>query len=177
MSREKTLPRLWLLSDERNDAALERALTMLPRGNGFVFRHYHLDDDARRARFVGLAAVARACGHRVILAGTAELAQEWGADGIYGPPDKLGASPVLLRLAAAHDAREIALANAIEADGVFLSPIFPSRSHPGAGCLGVATFHALAAQAEMPVIALGGMTAEHAEMLNWPRWGAIDGLS
>jgi thiamine-phosphate pyrophosphorylase len=29
----------------------------------------------------------------------------------------------------------------------------------------------------MPVIALGGMTAEHAKALDWPRWAAIDGLS
>ncbi|MEL7317386.1 MAG: thiamine phosphate synthase, partial [Pseudomonadota bacterium] len=28
-----------------------------------------------------------------------------------------------------------------------------------------------------PVIALGGMTAERAREIQWPRWAAIDGLS
>ena len=177
MTDKKTLPNLWLLSDERNDAKLEWALANLPRGNAFVFRHYHLTDRARRQRFEELAAVARTGDHLVILAGAAELAQAWGADGIYGAPGTHGKSPGLLRLVTAHDAREIAIANRAEADGVFLSPVFPTRSHPGGACLGPDLFHELAAQAEMPVIALGGLTAEHAEMLDWPRWAAIDGLS
>ena len=113
----------------------------------------------------------------MILSGPAELAQEWGADGIYGPPEKLGKLPGLLRLAAAHNAREIVLANRARAHGVFLSPVFPTRSHPDGGCLGPEKFHKLAVQAEMPVIALGGMTAERARHLDWPRWAAIDGLS
>lgn len=176
MARANPLPRLWLLSDARNDARLERALGNLPRGNGFVFRHYHLGDQARRERFAALAASAREQDHLVILSGPAELAQAWGADGIYGPPGKIAQPAGLLRLATAHDAREIALANRAGADGVFLSPVFPTRSHPGEGCLGPGPFHELAAQAEMPVIALGGMTAERAGTLQWPRWGAIDGL-
>ena len=177
MTRANPLPNLWLISDARNDAALEAALARLPHGSALVFRHYHLDHAARRTRFDELAAAARAEGHLVILSGSVELAQAWGADGIYGSPESLGAPSPFLRFATAHDAREIALANAAKADGVFLSPVFPTRSHPGGQCLGAATFHDLAAQAEMPVIALGGMTAERAKMLDWPRWAAIDGLS
>lgn len=177
MTREKTLPRLWLLSDARNDAALEAALARLPRGNGFVFRHYHLDEAARRRRFDHLAAVARGGGHLVVLSGAPELAQAWGADGIYGPAGELGNLPGLLRLATAHDAHELTLAKQAQADGVFLSPVFPTRSHPGSDCLGAERFRALAAEAEMPVIALGGMTAGRARELDWPRWAAIDGLS
>lgn len=177
MTDMKTLPALWLISDARNDAVIRTALASMPQGNAFVFRHYHLDDAARRARFDDLASVARAQGHLVILSGPPELAQAWGADGIYGPPHTLGNLSGPLRLATAHDAREIALANRSKADGVFLSPVFPTRSHPGSGCLGPDLFHELAAQAEMPVIALGGMTAGRAQALDWPRWAAIDGLS
>jgi thiamine-phosphate pyrophosphorylase len=113
----------------------------------------------------------------VILSGAAELAQAWCADGIYGGADRLGPPSDLLRLAAAHDADEIAAANRAKADGALLSPVFPTRTHPGGVSLGVEAFRLLAAQAEMPVIALGGMTAERAKALNWPRWAAIDGLS
>lgn len=177
MTREKALPNLWLLSDQRNDAQLEQALASLPQGSGFVFRHYHLAEAERRQRFDELAAVARAGDHLVILSGTAELAQAWGADGIYGPPENLTKPAGLLHLATAHDAGEIANANRAKADGVLLSPVFPTRSHPGGSCLGVSRFRELAAQAEMPVIALGGMTAERARALDWQRWAAIDGLS
>ncbi len=177
MACAKTLPALWLLSDERNDSKLEWALATLPRENAFVFRHYHLHEKARRARFDALAAVARAGGHLVILSGSAEMARDWGADGIYGPPGKLGKLPGLIRLATAHSAFAIHRADRTEVDGIFLSPVFPTRSHPGGTCLGASLFRELAALAEAPVIALGGMTAERARELDWPRWAAIDGLS
>ena len=164
------LPLLWLLSDARNDTALETSLQALPPHSGFVFRHYHLDPSDRRARFDALAAVARGCGHLVIVSG----AQDWGADGHYGVPERLGEG---LLLAVAHDGAELQAAIAAEAEGIFLSPVFPTASHPGAATLGVHGFHVLAQQSPVPVIALGGMTQERAHELDWPRWGAIDGLA
>ena len=83
----------------------------------------------------------------------------------------------MLRLASAHGGDELQAASAAGVDAVFLSPVFPTRSHPGAPVLGVHGFHVLAMQASVPVIALGGMTAERARELDWPRWAAIDGLS
>lgn len=176
MTASQPLPDVWLVSDERNDANLEAALARLPAGSGFVYRHYHLEGDTRRRRFDALLAVARKGGHVMLLAGDADLALEWGADGIYGPPGKLGKRPGLLRLATAHDAREIYLANRNDADALFLSPVFATRSHPDGRCLGVSIFRELAARSRIPVIALGGMTAERAAEMDWPRWAAIDAL-
>ncbi len=177
MTNRQTLPDLWLLSDARNDAKLESALAALPQGSGFVFRHYHLAGEARRQRYDELKTVADASGHLTVLSGDADTAHSCGAAGIYGAPEKLGRRPGLLRLATAHDAREIALANRVAVDAVFLSPVFPTRSHRGRGCLGASLFYELAARAAMPVIALGGMTAGRARELDWPKWGAIDGLT
>lgn len=176
MATFQTLPRLWLLSDERNDSRLEDALARLPSGSGFVFRHYHLEGDGRRRRFEQLGALARSRGHLAVLSDNPEAANEWGADGVYGDPRRLGRSDGLFRFATAHDDRDIALASSAEADAVFLSPVFPTRSHPDGGCLGPLRFRAIAARSDVPVIALGGMTAERARELDWPRWGAIDGL-
>lgn len=176
MARQ-SLPELWLLSDARNDAVLEDALARLPSGSGFVFRHYHLDEADRRARFDALKAVCADRGHLAILSGDADTACSWGADGIYGPPGELGKRAGLLRIATAHGAREIFLANRNGADAVMLSPVFPTRSHPGGACLGATHFRELAARSEVPVIALGGMDRERAKALGWPRWAAIDGLS
>lgn len=170
------LPLLWLLSDARNDAALEAALSSLPRGSGLVFRHYYLEPLARRARFEALAVVARAAGHLVILSDAARIAHEWGADGIYGCPERIAPAEGGLKLATAHGGSELLRAAEAGADGVFLSPVFATRSHPKAVTLGVHGFHVLAQQSAVPVIALGGMTAVRAAELQWPRWGAIDGL-
>lgn len=176
MSPRQSLPLLWLLSDTRNDAGLERALAKLPRGSGFVFRHYHLDPRARAGRFRELAVAAQAWGHRAIVAGDADLARKWGADGVYGPASVVASARGLMGLATAHDGEELAAAGRAGADGVFLSPVFATRSHPGAQVLGIHGFHVLAQQSPVPVIALGGMTKARAEALNWARWGAVDGL-
>ncbi|MCZ8325435.1 MAG: thiamine phosphate synthase [Sphingomonadaceae bacterium] len=163
--RKKPLPHIWLLSDARNDAALERAIKRLPRGSGFVFRHYHLQEGARRARFDRLARLARARGIAVVLAGSAAQARRWGADGSYGAHRNA-------TLATAHSLRE--LRRASRAAAVLLSPVFPTRSHPGGKVLGPLRFRLLAAWAPVPVIALGGLNTRTARGLRWPRWAGID---
>ena len=50
MTQDQPVPNLWLLSDARNDAVLEQAIAQLPKGSGFVFRHYHLEPTERAAR-------------------------------------------------------------------------------------------------------------------------------
>lgn len=174
--RQSSLPMLWLLSDARNDAALAPALTALPRGSGFVFRHHHLAPFERAARFRMLAPAARAGGHLVVVADDAATARAWGADGVYGAGVHAAVPGALLRLATAHRGEELAAAAASGVDGVFLSPVFATRSHPGAATLGVHGFHVLAQASPVPVIALGGMNPARARELAWPRWGAIDGL-
>lgn len=172
-SRPPLLPSLWLISDARNDAVLEAALKRLPRGSGLVFRHYHLPPAERRARFAALRRVARRRGHRVFLAGDAHTARAWGADGSYGPAQALARGPALPRLVTAHSLREL---RAPRADAMMLSPVFATRSHPGAPFLGAVRFRLLARQSRKPVIALGGMTAKRARTLGGG-WAAIDGLS
>ena len=178
MAQFQYLPDLWLLSDERNDAELEAALARLPRGSGFVYRHYHLDDPDRWARFQHLKRQCRFLEHVVILADSALTAREWGADGIYGAPRALYPTRAeLITIATVHDMAEIGQANRVKADAVMLSPAFTTNSHPESSLLGPNRFRLLAQHAEMPVIALGGMNQQTADRLKWPRWAAIDGLS
>lgn len=178
MVANQPLPRLWLLSDQRNDAVLEDRLRALPRGSGFVFRHYHCAPQERIARFMDLRRICRARGHAVILADSTLTAREWGADGVYGAPLSLYPTRAdMLTVATAHDLGEIGQANRLRADAVMLSPVFPTRSHPGGATLGTQRFRHVASRAQMPVIALGGMTLDRSQQLQWDRWAAIDGLS
>ena len=105
----------------------------------------------------------------VILSG----GHDWGQDGHYGPSRNAGKG---IYLATAHNGKELSAAIAANADGIFLSPVFPTASHPDSETLGINGFHALAKQSPVPVIALGGMNYTRARELDWPRWGAIDGL-
>ena len=178
MPLRQPFPDLWLISDERNDAVLEDTLRRLPRGSGFIYRHYHLPDTDRSGRWFELRRLARARYLVIVLADSSFTAREWGADGIYGAPRTLyPRANDLLTLATAHDLAEIGLANRMRAHAVLLSPVFRTRSHPEGRPLGPLRFRLLAAHAKMPVIALGGMNPEAARRLQWPCWAAIDGLS
>jgi thiamine-phosphate pyrophosphorylase len=177
MDLAQILPDVWLLSDARNDGRLESAIAALPPGSGFVYRHYHLDPATRRRRFETLRPLLSLGGHLAVLSGNEDEADAWGLVGIYGHADLLGSRADLLRIAPVHDAAEIDHANAFAADAVMLSPVYRTRSHPHVRPLGPERFHALATLAEMPVIALGGMTASRAKELGWTRWAAVDGLS
>jgi thiamine-phosphate pyrophosphorylase len=175
LRRHPSLPDVWLVSDARNDARLEKVLRQLPRGSGLIFRHYHLVEGERRTRFHSLARIARQRGHVVVLAGTPVEARRWGAVGVYGAPDRLIGRCSLLSLVTAHTLRDIGLAKRLCADAVLLSPVFATRSHPGTPTLGLVRFRLLAQWAKMPVIALGGMDSRRALRLGWKKWAAIDG--
>ncbi len=161
------MPAHVLLSDARNDALLETALRRLPRGSAFVWRHYHLAPAARAARLAPLARLAALRGVTVVLAGPG-----------YGPAHRLSCRTTRgLRLATAHTLRELGAAARAGADAVLLSPVFPTRSHPGAPVLGAVRFNTLARLSPIPVLALGGMTRRHRAHVRAHGFAAIDGLS
>ncbi|MET0252278.1 MAG: thiamine phosphate synthase [Novosphingobium sp.] len=171
MRARKPLPRLWLVSDARTDIGLDAAIARLPRGAGVIFRHYHLPPAERRHRFEAVRRLCRVRKLMLVLAGSAKMARRWRADGAYGPP------AAGITLATAHDVREIARANRHGAAAVLLSPVFATRSHPGARPLGRVRFRLLAQRSRVPVVALGGMTARRARALPGHGWAAIDGLA
>ena len=177
----KKLPMIWLMTDERVDeSALLAAVARLPkRRAGIIFRHYSTIASRRRALFDRIARIARSRRLVLMLGGTAIQAQAWGADGWHGRDRRRAAKP-LLHSRPVHDRREMVQAAHFSADFILLSPLFPTRSHPGSPILGRKGFAALARLAPMPVIALGGVRAAHQGMLTGigaSGWAAIDGLS
>ena len=168
MTRRQPLPRLWLMTDERQGDGLWRALERLPRGAGIVFRHYGLPHGERRRLFERVRRIARVRGLTLIVAGSPLP----GGDGTHGRPGRG------LRTASAHNLRELKAAERSGADLVFLSPVYPTRSHPGAPALGPRRFALMAHQAKVPVIALGGMDKERARTLGGADgWAGIDAWS
>lgn len=174
------LPRIWLMTDERvKKKALIRAVRRLPRGAGVVFRHYGLKPRKRRALFARVLAAARPRGVRVLLAGTAAMAQAWGADGWHGATPGMRRNGAI-HTAPAHSPAQMRRAERAGVDALFVSPVFATRSHPKARPLGAVRFGLLARQARKPVIALGGMTARRGRALRAMGahgWAAIDALS
>lgn len=175
MRLRQTLPKLWLLTDLRTDARLDRAIAGLPRGSAVVFRHYHLPLPERKARFRGLARVARKRGLWLVWSGPAREAVGLRADACYGPARSLTQGPQIMRLVTVHSLAEIGRAR--RASAVVLSPVYPTRSHPGGKTLGPVRYRLIESRSRVPVIALGGMNARSSRRLGTARWAAIDGLA
>lgn len=167
------LPETWLFTDPRMGEALWDTIRRLPRGSGIVLRHYDAADRtviARRA-----AKLARRYGHVLVVAEDARLARAVGAAGVHMPD---GGRPVRdVITAASHDRAGLVQARRAGASLVFLSPVFPTRSHPGAQTLGSLRFGLMARGTGIAVAALGGMNFQRytrMRALGAQAWGAID---
>jgi thiamine-phosphate pyrophosphorylase len=171
MQRRQPLPRLWLMTDERQGAALWTALERLPRGAGIVFRHYGLPPAERRRLFARIRKIARPKGLFLVAADK----RFRGADGVHHGPGRAG-----LRTASAHNLAELRTAERNGARLVFVSPVFATHSHPDARVLGRVRFGLIAHQSRIPVIALGGMDSRRARglaALGAYGWAGIDAWS
>lgn len=169
MLRRHPLPRLWLMTDERMGEALWDALERLPRGSGVIFRDYSRAPDERRRRFARTLRVARRRRLLLLRAGDAPMRGEMGTHNVRGRG---------IRTQAVHDIAQLRSAERARVDAVLVSPVFATRSHPGARPLGVVRLGLLIRGARLPVIALGGMSAAGARRLaGLPirGWAAIDG--
>ncbi len=108
----------------------------------------------------------RAAGVQLLLNTEPALCAALGADGLHLNARRLRACasrPVSRRCllsASCHDAVELAHAQRIGVDFVFLSPVLATASHPGATTLGWSGLRALTAELPLPAYALGGMGIE-----------------
>ncbi len=133
-----------------------------------IFRDYDAPNRAGLAR--RLSAIARGRGVLFLVGADVGLARTVGASGVHlprwAPPPGDCAGMIVSR--ACHDGDDLERAAAIGANVALLSPVFPTRSHQGAKALGVETFKALAADARLPVLALGGVDERNARRLAGP---------
>lgn len=162
--RHPALPTIWLMTDERMGEGLWGALDGLPRGAGVVFRHYRTPD--RRAVLARVEAVARRRGLVVVGAGID------ASGGTHGGRKRRG-----LLTRSAHDVRDIVAAIRSGADAVFVSPVYPTRSHPGARTLGRVRLGLMIRDVRIPAIALGGVDARRCralKALGVHGWAGID---
>ena len=158
------LPRLWLFSDPARLPDPRAAMMALPRGAGVVARG--LAPGLLRP----VARLARQRGLKLLVAGDGRAALAARA-GLHLPDrrESAGLSPFLiarraapgrliLSMAAHGGQRGAARARRLRPDCLFLSPLFPTESHPGAPALGALRWAALARGLPAPCIALGGIT-------------------
>jgi thiamine-phosphate pyrophosphorylase len=162
------------MTDERIGERLWEAMDALPRGGGVVFRHYSLGRDERKTTAVRVAEICRERGLMLAVAGDVALAEELGGLLVHNPAGEPGALPFSR---SAHSSDEGEAAWRAGASLIFLSPMFATRSHPGAEPMSREVSRAMVATCPVPVIALGGMDRSRFEELRrdgFYGWAGID---
>jgi thiamine-phosphate pyrophosphorylase len=181
MRRRGPVPRLWLFTDATRLQDPLPAASRLPRGRaGVVFRYGGAPD--RLALGQELARICRERRLVLVVAGDTRLAAQLGA-GVHLRggrwPDSRRSKGFVT--SSAHDTAELRRAHRAGARLVFLSPAFPTKSHPGASGLGPARWGLTARRrpAGLALAALGGVDGRR--VLRLPRAcsgvGAIGALA
>ena len=163
--RQTPWPTAWLMTDHRLGERLWEILPRMPAGSGVVLRDLSIGVE-----------VARICHeHRLVLAvsGDVAMAERLGAALVHNPLAPT-AKPFICSV---HDAAEARQAKADGAALAFVSPVYPTRSHPGAPGLGIEKALRLAKMAGIRAIALGGMDERKFKNLGergFHGWAGID---
>jgi len=180
--RKNNFPALWYFTDQARAPDPLPVIACLPRGLcGVVFRH---DRVANRAALASV--VTKLCKYRgipLVIAGDMRLAARLKT----GVHLRGGRWPDQLRLrglrqglvtSSAHGVEEIRRARLAGAAIIFISPVFPSASHPGEKAMGPIKWANLARRAGRAAYALGGVTGSNFRRLPAAAGaGAISALS
>lgn len=174
-ARQRPWPRAWLMTDERMGERLWEAIDRLPiKHAGIVFRHYRTAPDSRAVLARRLADICHRRTLTLAIAADSDLARSVDADLIHNPME------IPVDLPFSRSIHSLEEAKAAKADGaalVFVSPVYPTRSHPGRKALNRPLALQIAKAAESPAIALGGMNAtkfERLEREGFYGWAGID---
>ncbi len=148
----------WAVFMSQLNRALEGGIALVQ------FRAHSLSDAeyVRHAREVRAACAVH--GARMLVNRSPEVMEAVEAHGLHLPSRLLMAARARaiaadrLLSASCHDLEEVKHAGTIGCDFAVVSPVEPTRSHPGAATLGWCGLRALTEQSSIPIFALGGMT-------------------
>lgn len=163
--RALALPPMYAISNvaELGEAVfLDRLQDALANGLRVMqLREKHLSRGALRDLAQRILPTMRSHDAKLLLNADIELAREIGADGVQLTSTQLTtltARPdVAWCGASCHSAEELRRAESLGCDFALLSPVLPTRSHPGAAVLGWDKFAQCIAGTTIPVYALGGL--------------------
>jgi thiamine-phosphate pyrophosphorylase len=161
------LPALIALTDPDRTPDVVTFAKSLPDGAGLILRHF--GQPKPRMASMDLAGVASAKKLIYLIGADPDLAAVVGAKGVHWPermPKEASSykrhQPARLMTMAAHGPEGLAAAMEAKADAVLLGPVFASKSPSAGAPLGVERFADLVASVDLPIYALGGISAGNA---------------
>lgn len=183
------IPPIVLMTDDQRIPDPDAAIRALSHDSMVIFRHY---DHPKRAKLgAHLRTICRAKGIPFLVANDVALALKLDADGMHFPEYRALTDPGIyrrmpqgfLRISACHSVQTLGklaqLPKHIRPDGVLISPIFPTQSHPGAAPMSrtdICHMTRLCHRYSMVPIGLGGITAQTIENLQDSALASVAGI-
>lgn len=175
------MPPALFVTDPARTPQPEQIIAGLPRGWGVVYRHFGAPD--RNTVAASLAKLCRKRQLRLLIAADPLLAAKVDAEGVHWPfwmrrEVRRWRGRFRLQTMSAHSAGELRIAARFPVDAVLVSTVFPSRSPSAGRAMGGLRFRKLAREASLPVYALGGVTADNAQVAAAAAgFAAVDGMA
>lgn len=164
-----SLPDHYMITGESESEEdwLSRLQVALDAGVSLVqMRAHNLAQEEYQARAEKALQLTRAAGARLILNADVPMLDKVDADGIHLTSERLSyysqrPIPVgKLLSCACHNVAQLSQAESLQADLLTLSPVEPTKSHPGVEPVGWQKFSEMIDEFTVPVFALGGMGRE-----------------
>lgn len=168
--------RLYAITDRRwlGDKKLAEDVEAVLRGGATLIqlREKHLDTDAFRDEAKVIQKICAAYGVPLIINDNVEVAKAIGADGVHVGQSDMAAGDVRKRLGddkiigvSASTVEEALEAEGHGADYLGVGAVFPTGSKDDAEAVDAATLKAICAAVKIPVVAIGGITADNMKAL------------
>ncbi|WP_417827390.1 thiamine phosphate synthase [Thalassospira sp.] len=183
------IPPIVLMTDDKRLPDPEPAIRALPGDSMVIFRHY--DHPMRAELGACLRTICRARGILFLVADDVSLALRLQADGLHFPEYRALSDPGiyrripdhLLRTSACHHGQTIRhlaqLPRQNRPDGVLISPVFATKSHPDSAYLGLqhlSKMSLLCHAHDMQPIALGGIDGRNVGTLRTCAIASVAGI-
>lgn len=145
-------------------------VSKLPKNAVVIIREYDLPKNEREIFATKIAKLARARGLKSLVGKDLALARKIKADGVHFSDFDLvirrGSKKNLLSISC-HNYKSFLRAQRLKPDLIFISPIFPTTSHPDAKALGLRYLAKIVAknQKRLPIYALGGVNLKNLKSL------------
>lgn len=142
----------------------------LPKNSAIIFREYDLNRVAREKMAREVFDICRKNNQRILIGKDYELAQTLGADGVHFSdrqefPAQINRQQNFMITLACHNFSSVLKSQNLPVDAIFLSPIFPTKSHEGAPVLGLEILKKAMNTSKIPIFALGGVNEENLKIL------------
>ncbi len=156
-----------------NETLARRVEQALRGGASFVqLREKHMDREALLQEAMEIGALCRRYGVPFVVNDDVEIALACGADGVHVGQEDMAAvearkllGPDKIIGVTCKSVEEAILAEKQGADYLGSGAMFPSTAKPNAEGISMETLREICAAVKIPVVAIGGITAENAERL------------